>query len=120
MSAFDWIALSLMIPGAGFTLLAAVGVLRMPDMLCRLSATSKAAPFGVGLVLAGAAVHVRDPSFALQALVVAVFVGLTAPIAAHALARAALHSGDAGVVDPERTVRGSATSPETDERPPRS
>lgn len=88
MTPAEWIAIVLFAAGAGVTLLAAVGVVRLPDMLCRLSATSKAAPFGIALLLVGAALVAADWSFALQAAVVAVFVGLTSPIAAHALARA--------------------------------
>ena len=66
-----------MVVGSLFTLLAAVGVVRMPDLYCRLSATSKAAPFGVGLVLAGTALVVGQTGLALQAAAVAVFVAIT-------------------------------------------
>ena len=88
MTTLELIALVLMVVGSLFTLLAAVGVVRMPDIYCRLSATSKAAPFGVGLVLAGTTLVIGEASFALQAAAVAVFVAITSPVAAHALARA--------------------------------
>ena len=71
----------------------AVRVARLPDVYCQLSATSKAAPFGVGLLLGGAAITVGDGFFALQALAVAIFITLTAPVAAHALGRAAHEAG---------------------------
>ena len=88
MTALEIVSLSLMVVGSLFTLLAAVGVVRMPDIYCRLSATSKAAPFGVGLVLAGTSLVVGPSSFALEAAAVAAFVAITSPVAAHALARA--------------------------------
>ncbi len=88
MTALELTALALMIVGSLFTLLAGVGVVRMPDIYCRLSATSKAAPFGVGLVLAGTTLVVGQASFALQAAAVAAFAAITSPVAAHALARA--------------------------------
>ena len=88
-------SLALMIAGASFTLLAAIGVVRMPDLYCRLSATSKAAPFGIVLVLAGTALVVREISFALQAVAVAVFVAITSPVAAHAVARAVYREASA-------------------------
>lgn len=92
----NWLSLLsalLLLLGSAFTLLAAVGVLRLPDVYCRLSATSKAAPFGIGLILGGAALESGDPHFALQALLVGVFLTLTSPVAAHAIARAAHREG---------------------------
>ena len=93
MKPFEILAVAMMATGALFTLLAAIGVVRMPDVYCRLSATSKAAPFGIGLVLLGVALVVGDPSLALQTAAVALFVALTAPVAGHALARAAHRQG---------------------------
>jgi len=93
MSLFEIAAVALMLTGALFTLLAAVGLVRLPDVYCRLSATSKAAPLGIALVLAGAAMVAPGTSDALQAAVIALFVALTAPVAAHVLARAARRGG---------------------------
>jgi len=89
----DLMAFVLMLLGALFVLLASLGVLRLPDVYCRLSATSKAVPFGLGLILAGAALALGDGSFALQALAIAVFLALTSPIAAHVLGRCAHKTG---------------------------
>ena len=52
----DWIAGFLMILGASLVLLAAIGVLRMPDLFTRMQAATKAATLGLGCLLAGAAV----------------------------------------------------------------
>ena len=93
MTPVEWIAFALMVLGALFILLAALGVVRLPDVYCRLSATSKAVPFGVGLLLAGAALALGDASFGLQALAIAVFLALTSPVVAHVLGRAAHHAG---------------------------
>jgi multicomponent Na+:H+ antiporter subunit G len=89
MNVLEIIAVVLMALGSLFTLLAAVGVVRLPDVYCRLSATSKAAPFGIGLVLVGTALVFDQASFSLQAAAVGLFLVITAPVAAHALARAA-------------------------------
>lgn len=89
MSLVDFISFGLMLLGTLFVLLAAVGVVRMPDVYCRLSATSKAVPFGTGLLLAGAALAMDGWAFALQALAITVFMALTSPVVAHALGRAA-------------------------------
>ena len=93
MTVLEIAAVVLMVAGALFTLLAAFGIVRLPDVYCRLSATSKAAPLGIGMVLAGAAMVARDASFSVQAAAVAVFLALTAPVAAHVLARAARRAG---------------------------
>ncbi|MDJ0974122.1 MAG: monovalent cation/H(+) antiporter subunit G [Planctomycetota bacterium] len=94
MSFVEWVAVVALVGGALFTLLAAVGVVRMPNVYARLSTTSKAAPFGIGLVLLGAALYARDGGFAVIAAAAAVFLALTSPIAAHALARAVRRASD--------------------------
>lgn len=108
MSFLEILAAALMGTGALFTLLAGVGVVRLPDVYCRLSATSKAAPFGVGLVLAGAAVVFGQPSFAVQAGAVGLFLVITSPVAAHALGRAVYRTSTPLV---EGTVRDDAVRP---------
>jgi len=84
---------ALLLAGASLMLLAAVGVLRLPDVYSRMSATSKSATLGVALVLFGAAWHFGGADLAGQALVTVVFLYLTTPIAAHRIARAAWKSG---------------------------
>lgn len=84
---------ALLLGGALLMLLAALGVLRLPDVYARLSATSKAATLGVALTLAGAAWHFGRLDIAGRALVTVVFVYLTAPVAAHHIGRAAWRSG---------------------------
>ena len=89
MIVIEALAALLLVAGTVFISAAALGVLRMPDVYCRLSATSKGSPFGIVLMLSAATLLVRDLSFAFQCLAVAGFLALTAPVAAHALARAA-------------------------------
>jgi len=89
MTPLEIVAIILMAVGSLFTLLAAIGVVRTPDFYCRLTTTSKAAPFGIGLVLVGAALLFGQSGFTIQAAAVGLFLVLTSPVAAHALARAA-------------------------------
>ncbi len=84
---------ALVLSGAALMLLAAIGVLRFPDVYCRMSATSKSATLGVALVLFGAAWHFGSADLAGQAVVTVVFLYLTTPIAAHRIARAGWKSG---------------------------
>jgi multicomponent Na+:H+ antiporter subunit G len=78
----------LLVSGALFMLLAGVGLVRLPDLYTRMSATSKAATLGASLVLLGAAVHFGTAAAAGRAVVVVAFLFLTAPLAAHAIGRA--------------------------------
>lgn len=69
-------------------LFAGIGVLRMPDFYLRLSVTVKAATMGVGIFLLCAALLSQDISVVTKAIAVVFFIVLTAPIAAHMIAKA--------------------------------
>lgn len=83
----------LLVSGALFMLLAGVGLVRLPDLYTRMSATSKAATLGASLVLLGAAVHFGTAVAAGRAVVIVAFLFLTAPVAAHAIGRAGYRRG---------------------------
>lgn len=85
----DYISGILLVAGALFSLTATIGVLRFPDVYTRLHAAAKAGPVGAGLVLLAVAIAVFSLPVALRALVGIVFLILTAPVAAHLIARAA-------------------------------
>lgn len=89
----DLLIALLLVLGGGFTALAGLGVFRMPDLLTRMQASTKAGTLGVGLLVAVAAVSVGTVDFALRAVLVMVFFFLTAPVGAHVLSRAARHRG---------------------------
>lgn len=75
--------------GALFVLLAAIGVLKMPDLFLRISVTTKAATLGVGLMLVGVIIHFSDFYTTTRSIAIVLFVFLTAPIGAHLIGRAA-------------------------------
>jgi multicomponent Na+:H+ antiporter subunit G len=83
----------LAVVGAVFLLLAGIGILRLPDLFCRASATTKAATLGVGCVLVAAAFHFGDLRVTTRVLATIAFLLLTAPVAAHMIARAAYRCG---------------------------
>jgi len=93
MSGRELIGCGLMALGALLTLLAGLGLVRMPDLYTRMSATSKASTLGAALLVLGAAlVFGTEPSVA-RAIAVIAFVMLTAPIAAHRIGRAGYVTG---------------------------
>ncbi|OIN14343.1 Na+/H+ antiporter subunit G [Oceanisphaera psychrotolerans] len=84
----------LMLLGSLLMLLSGIGIIRMPDLLTRMHATSKAGALGAGLMACGVAVfYAHDTSVVVRALAVVVFVIVTAPVAAHVLARAGYFVG---------------------------
>lgn len=79
--------------GSLFVLLAAIGLVRMPDLYLRISVTTKAATLGVGLILAAAAVWYNDMGVTSRVVATIFFILLTAPVGAHLLGRASYISG---------------------------
>lgn len=75
--------------GAVFIALAALGLLRMPDLYCRLHASSKAATLGIACLAIGVVVHFHDWNVGFRAIAFGLVLFLTAPISAHLIARAA-------------------------------
>lgn len=83
----------IMFVGALFMLLAALGVLRMPDLMTRMHATTKAGAFGAGLMLLGVAMEFDDVSIQVRAGAIILFITLTSPVAAHAIGHAGYIGG---------------------------
>ncbi len=83
----------LLVVGSALMAVAALGILRMPDLFTRMQATTKAATLGVGLLLAAAAVEFGDLAVTTRVIAAAVFIAMTAPVAAHLLGRAAYFLG---------------------------
>ncbi len=73
--------------GAIFAMLAAIGILRMPDAFLRISVTTKAATLGVGLLLAATAVYFDNIAVTTRVLAIIIFIILTAPVGAHLIGR---------------------------------
>ncbi len=89
----EWLSGALFVAGGAFGLLAAVGVLRMPDVFTRMQASTKASTLGLGFLLAACALRNPELSFAVRAASIAAFMLLTTAVAAHVIARAAARSG---------------------------
>ena len=89
------VAVTLMTVGLAFDLLGCIGLVRLPDVYNRLQAATKCVTLGTCLLLAGVCVQTLgvDNSTAAKAVLCGVFVLLTNPVSAHALARGAHLSG---------------------------
>jgi multicomponent Na+:H+ antiporter subunit G len=87
------IAKGLLLVGALFTFIAALGVIRMPDLFMRMHANTKSATLGVGFIMLGVAIYFSEITITTRSLAVILFLLVTAPISSHLLARAAYFSG---------------------------
>ncbi len=86
----EWISALLVLLGASFMLLAAIGVMRLPDVWMRMHASTKSATFGIGcMTLALGAAHLHDLGVVMRSIIIIGFVFQTAPVAAHMIGRAA-------------------------------
>ena len=103
----------LILAGALFTFIGALGLLRLKDFYTRLHAPTKATTLGVGSLLLASALwfSTRGTGLSLHEVLVTVFLFITAPVSAHLLAKAGLHLGVrslAPVPDPAAIVTRSA------------
>ena len=83
----------LMVVGAVLMLLAALGMVRMPDVYSRMQSATKASTLGVGCMMLAVAVDFADLAITTRAVLIVAFVFLTAPISAHMIGRAAYYAG---------------------------
>lgn len=90
-----------MISGATLALIAAIGVVRLPDLLSRMHAATKPQVLGLMLVLTGLGFRLRDPEAIGILVLVALFQLVTSPVANHMVGRAAFRAGQ---MDDERFV----------------
>ena len=90
--------------------LAVVGIYRMPDVYTEIQATAKGAALGI-VALVGAALLTGDGPVIGRALLIAVFLVITAPLAAHALVRAAYLSDEPMYTGEEETGQQSDRGP---------
>jgi multicomponent Na+:H+ antiporter subunit G len=74
--------------GAGFMLVAAIGVAIFTDTFIRLHCAGKSATLGVACMLIAAALWSGDAGVTVRCVLAALFFLLTGPIGCHALARA--------------------------------
>lgn len=79
--------------GLGFDLFGCVGLVRLPDVYNRVQAATKCVTLGTCMILLGTAVYGAGAGMSIKAVLCAVFILLTSPVAAHAIARGAYRSG---------------------------
>lgn len=79
--------------GSLLCLVGGIGLLRLPDVFCRLHAASLNDTLGTPLILLGLILQTGPSLTSVKLVFIGLFILATNPTAAHALARAALHGG---------------------------
>ena len=89
----DVLGAVLLLLGSLFSLVAAIGVLRFPDLLTRMHAATKPQVLGLMLVAVGLALELRDLSATALLVLVVVAQLATAPVSGHMVGRASFRAG---------------------------
>lgn len=79
--------------GLAFDLFGVIGLVRLPDVYNRLQAATKCVTLGTCSILFGTFLIVGPTAAGMKALLCIVFLLLTSPVAAHAIARGAHRAG---------------------------
>ena len=87
------IAIALAAIGLFFNLAGCIGLVRLPDVYNRLQAATKCVTLGTCLILAAVAVYGVGFAAGVQAILCVLFIVVTSPTAAHAIARGSHRSG---------------------------
>lgn len=83
----DLVVAFFLLSGSFFMFLAGLGTFRFPDLYSRMHAATKAASFGIGLMLIGIIVHNFSWFLFIKSVLIIIFIFITAPVASHMLGR---------------------------------
>lgn len=89
----DIVVGTLLCLGTLFTLIASLGILRMPDLYTRMHAATKAGTVGLASLLLAVAIAIPDITVISRVIGTMLFIFITAPVAAHLLGKATQESG---------------------------
>ena len=87
---FSWVCL---VAGGVFSVIGAVGLVRMPSFFTRMHAASVTDTLGAGLILLGLVVQAGFTLVAVKLAILGLLIVFASPTATHALAKAALVRG---------------------------
>jgi multicomponent K+:H+ antiporter subunit G len=90
---YEAVVSALIVAGGAFALVGSWGLIKLPDLVSRLHAPTKATTAGVGGALVGSMIYfwAHEGGLSVHELLITLFLFLTAPITAHLVAKAYLH-----------------------------
>jgi monovalent cation/proton antiporter MnhG/PhaG subunit len=110
----------LLVVGLVFAFAGSLGLLRLPDIFCRLHATGKSSTLGISSIVLASFVYfsVSEAGPSIKELLTIVFVFLGGPVGAHMIARAAYRSQvplhDRTIVNEWKTIEEDIAAPHRD------
>ncbi len=91
--ALDILSWAAIITGGAFCIIGAVGMIRLPDVFCRMHGVGIIDTMGIGMIILGLALQTGFNLTLAKLAMILIFVLFTSPTATHALARAARYGG---------------------------
>ena len=79
--------------GSAFCIIGGIGLIRLPDFYSRIHGGGITDTLGAGLVMLGLMLQAGWSLVTVKLVLIMLFLLLTSPVASHAIARAARHSG---------------------------
>jgi len=113
---WEWLVVLHLFVGGAFVLIGSLGLLRLGNTMARMHAPSKATTVGIGGILVASMLFfmgVVDESqrlFAAQDLLIVFFLFLTAPVSAHFMSKAYLHTQRSTNADLPKPTSGTGWS----------
>lgn len=110
----------LLLVGLVFTFAGSLGLLRLPDIFCRMHATGKSSTLGVISIVLASIIYfsASEAGPSIKELLTIVFVFLGGPVGAHMIARAAYRSQiplhDRTIVNEWKTIEEDVSQPHRD------
>jgi len=92
-SLLDLVGWAGLLGGASFILIGTLGLLRLPDVFCRMHGAGMTDTMGAFLMTVGMMTQTGDWLVWAKLVAIVLFLAFTSPITSHALAQAALHAG---------------------------
>jgi multicomponent Na+:H+ antiporter subunit G len=93
MSLLNGASAVLISAGVVFFIAGTLGLLRFPDLFTRLHALTKADNLGLGLIVAGLALHSGSWVVTIKLVLIWLLVMMSSAVASHLIAQAALRKG---------------------------
>jgi multicomponent Na+:H+ antiporter subunit G len=109
LNGLSWV---MILAGSAFTIVGAVGIMRMPDLFTRMHAASVTDTLGAGLLLLGFMLQAGPSLVLLKLVFLFLLIFFISPVATHAVANAALHYGIRPMLSEDRRGRLDSEVPE--------
>lgn len=109
LNGLSWV---MILAGSAFTIVGAVGIMRMPDLFTRMHAASVTDTLGAGLLLLGFMLQAGPSLVLLKLVFLFLLIFFISPVATHAVANAALHYGIKPMLSEDRRGRLDSEVPE--------